>query len=85
MKVVCENLGENLKYETCIDDITVGKSYDVISQHRDYVIKDSIIVDYVTLYNLRNDKGNIIRYNKKLFLNLEDFRELRINEILIND
>jgi hypothetical protein len=23
MKVVCANLGENLGYETCIDDITV--------------------------------------------------------------
>ena len=59
MKVVCENLGENLKYETCIDDITVGKSYDVISKHQDYIIRDSLITDYVTLYNLRNDKGNI--------------------------
>ena len=82
MKVVCENLGENLKYETCIDHITVGKSYDVISQHGDYIIRGSTITDYVTLYNLKNDKGNIIRYNKKLFLNLEDWRELRINEIL---
>ena len=86
MKVVCENLGENLGYETCIDDITVGKSYDVISQHNDFIIRDSLITtDYVTLYNLKNDKGNIIRYNKKLFLNLEDWRELRINEILTND
>lgn len=82
MKVVCENLGENLGYETCIDDITVGKLYDVISQHGDYIIRGSTITDYVTLYNLKNDKGNIIRYNKKLFLNLEDWRELRINEIL---
>ena len=85
MKVVCENLGENLGYETCIDDITVGKSYDVISQHNDFIIRDSLIADYVTLYNLKNDKGNIIRSNKKLFLNLEDWRELRINEILTND
>lgn len=82
MKVVCENLGENLGYETCIDHITVGKSYDVISQHKDFIIRDSTITDYVTLYNLRNDKGNITRYNEKLFLNLEDWRELRINEIL---
>jgi len=84
MKVVCVNLGENLGYETCIDDITVGKSYDVISQHKDYIIRGSTgstITDYVTLYNLRNDKGNIIRYNNKLFLNLEDWRELRLKEI----
>jgi hypothetical protein len=81
MKVVCENLGENLGYETCIDDITVGKSYDVISQHGDYIIRGSTITDYVTLYNLKNDKGNIIRYNKKLFLNLEDWREMRLNTI----
>ena len=82
MKVVCANLGENLGYKTCIDHITVGKSYDVISQHKDFIIRDSTITDYVTLYNLRNDKGNITRYNEKLFLNLEDWRELRINEIL---
>ena len=81
MKVVCANLGENLKYETCIDDITVGKSYDVISQHKDFIIRDSLITDYVTLYNLKNDKGNMIRYNKKLFLNLEDWREMRLNTI----
>jgi hypothetical protein len=81
MKVVCSNLGENLGYETCIDDITVGKSYDVISLHKDFIIRDSLITDYVTLYNLRNDKGNIIRYNSKLFLNLEDWRELRLKEI----
>jgi hypothetical protein len=81
MKVVCENLGENLGYETCIDDITVGKSYDVISQHKDFIIRDSLITDYVTLYNLKNDKGYIIRYNKKLFINLEDWREMRLNTI----
>jgi hypothetical protein len=45
MKVVCTNLGENLGYETCIDHITVGKSYDVISQHDDYIIKSSTITD----------------------------------------
>ena len=82
MKVVCANLGENLGYETCIDHITVGKSYDVISQQQDFVINDSFITDYVTLYNLRNDKGDIIRYNKKLFLNLEEWREKQLNKIL---
>ena len=81
MKVVCTNLGENLGYETCIDHITVGKSYDVISQHGDFIIRGSFITDYVTLYNLRNDKGDIILYNKNLFLNLEDWREMRLNTI----
>ena len=37
---------------------------------------------YVTLYNLRNDKGDIIRYNKKLFLNLDEWREKQLNKIL---
>ena len=64
MKVICENLGENLSYDTYIEDITIGKIYDVISQHQDFVINDSLITDFVTLYNLRNDKGSIIRYNK---------------------
>ena len=86
MKVVCANLGENLGYKTCIDHITVGKSYDVISQHQDFlfnqILNGSYKTELVILYNLRNDKGDITRYNKKLFLNLEDWRELRINEIL---
>jgi len=81
MKVVCTNLGENLGYETCIDDITVGKSYDVISQHGDYIIKSSTITDYVTLYDIRNDDGNMIRYNKKLFLTIDDWRELKLKEL----
>lgn len=81
MKVVCVNLGEDLGYETCIDHITVGKSYDVISQHGDYIIKSSTITDYVTLYNIRNDDGNMIRYNKKLFLTIDDWRELKLKEL----
>jgi len=81
MKVVCVNLGENLGYETCIDQITFGKSYDVISQHGDYIIKSSTITDYVTLYDIRNDEGNMIRYNKKLFLTIDDWRELKLKEL----
>jgi hypothetical protein len=81
VKVVCTNLGENLGYETCIDHITVGKSYDVILQHDDYIIKSSTITDYVTLYDIRNDEGNIIRYNKKLFLTIDDWRELKLKEL----
>lgn len=86
MKVVCVNLGENLGYETCIDDITVGKSYDVISQHQDFLFSQisngKYKTELVILYNLKNDKGNIIRYNEKLFLNLEDWRKEQIDKIL---
>ena len=38
--------------------------------------------ELVILYNLKNDKGNIILYNNKLFLNLEDWREEQIDKIL---
>ena len=82
MKVVCANLGENLIYDTYIEDITIGKIYDVISQDQDFVINDSFITDYVTLYNLRNDKGDIIKYNKKLFINLDEWREIQLSKIL---
>ena len=81
MKVVCANLGEDLGYKTYINDITVGKLYDVISQHQDYIIRGSTITDYVTLYNIRNDEGDMIRYNKKLFVSLEDWREMRLDKI----
>lgn len=81
MKVVCANLGEDLGYKTYIKNITVGKLYDVISQHQDYIIRGSSITDYVTLYNIRNDEGDMIRYNKKLFVSLEDWREMRLDKI----
>ena len=81
MKVVCANHGEYLGYKTYINDITVGKLYDVISQHQDYIIRGSTITDYVTLYNIRNDEGDMIRYNKKLFVSLEDWREMSLDKI----
>jgi hypothetical protein len=55
---------------------------------RPHVLKTSLMfvednkICYVTLYNLRNDKGDIIRYNKKLFLNLDEWREKQLNKIL---
>lgn len=69
MKVVCANLGENLGYETCIDHITVGKSYDVISQHQDFLFSQisngKYKTELVILYNLRNDKGELERIKNK--------------------
>ena len=86
MKVICENLGENLSYDTYIEDITIGKIYDVISQHQDFLFSQisngKYKTELVILYNLKNDKGNIIRYNEKLFLNLEDWRKEQIDKIL---
>jgi len=83
MKVVCANHGEDLGYKTYINDITVGKLYVVISQHQDYIIRGSTITDYVTLYNIRNDEGDMIRYNKKLFVSLEDWREIQLLKLEI--
>lgn len=69
MKVVCANLGENLGYETRIDHITVGKSYDVISQHQDFLFSQisngKYKTELVILYNLRNDKGELERIKNK--------------------
>ena len=83
MKVVCANLGEDLGYETYNEEITIGKSYKVISQHKEFNFpisnrgfgSDNVI----TLYTIINDEGKIVKYNKRLFMSIEEWRNKRIN------
>lgn len=85
MKVVCENLGENLCYETNREDITVGKSYDVhYQQPGQYVIfDDNDKIELVNLIGIKNDRGEILSYNKKLFVSLEEWREIQLLKLEI--
>ena len=87
MKVVCTNLGEKLDYFTNSENITIGKSYDVISQLSGYDILDSkeggVIGDYVRIYDIFNDRGKKVSYNSLLFVTVEEWREKRLNDLNI--
>jgi len=73
MKVVCVNLGEHLNYETCTDFITIGKSYDVICS-------SDFQQDYI-LYTIENDLGGVTRYNSRLFVSIEVWRDKQLDLI----
>ena len=85
MKVVCANLGENLGYETHNEAITIGKTYHVHSQWQTYDLirlKDGrTTVENVILYLIINDEGKSVKYNKRLFVNRDEWRNKRINEL----
>lgn len=88
MKVVCANLGENLGYETNIEDITIGKSYDVHYQQQgrdftEYMILGNDKIELVNLIGIKNDRGEILSYNKKLFVSLEEWREIQLQKLEI--
>ena len=84
MKVVCANLGEDLGYVTHNEAITIGKTYHV-SQWQTYDLfrlKDGrATVENVILYSIINDEGKSVKYNKRLFVNRDEWRNKRINEL----
>ena len=85
MKVVCANLGENLCYKTNREDITVGKSYDVhYQQPGQYVIfDDHDKIELVNLIGIKNDRCEILTYNQKLFVSLEEWRDIQLQKLEI--
>ena len=68
MKVVCNDLSLN---DTYIDDITIGKTYDVLYK-TDF---------FPSLYTLMNDVGIITRYNSRLFISIEEWRNKQLDLI----
>ena len=85
MKVVCANLGENLGYETHIEDITIGKSYDIVYQQQGQymILGDNDKIELIHLIGIKNDRGEILPYNKKLFVSLEEWREIQLLKLEI--
>lgn len=85
MKVVCANLGEDLVYKTHIEDITVGKSYDIVYQQQgQYVLfDDPYKMELIHLIGIKNDGGEILSYNQKLFVSLEEWREIQLQKLEI--
>lgn len=85
MKVVCANLGENLGYETHIEDITIGKSYDVHYQQQGQymILGNNDKIELIHLIGIKNDRDQILPYNQKLFVSLEEWREIQLQKIEI--
>lgn len=85
MKVVCANLGENLGYKTNREDITIGKSYDVHYQEQGQymILGNNDKIELIHLIGIKNDRGEILSYNKKLFVSLEEWREIQLLKLEI--
>ena len=85
MKVVYENLGENLCYKTNREDITIGKSYDVHYQEQGQymILGNNDKIELIHLIGIKNDRGEILSYNKKLFVSLEEWREIQLQKLEI--
>lgn len=69
MKVVCYDLAFN---DTYIDDITIGKTYEVLG------IDDALRYE---IYTIMNDKGFMTRYNSRLFVSIEVWRDKQLDLI----
>jgi hypothetical protein len=68
LKVVCHDLAFN---DTYIDDITIGKTYEVLYS-TDY---------WPILYTICNDAGIITGYSCKLFTSIEEWRNKQLDLI----
>ena len=77
MKVVFVNT--EIGHNTCIDDITLYKTYHVDEEESFW---SSELSCPVTLYKIKTDKGTFSKKNSKIFISLEDFRNNQITEIL---
>jgi hypothetical protein len=67
-KVVCVDNGPSL-ISNRIQNLTIGKVYETT---------DNLIYDIEVV----NDLGNYVNYSSKRFVDLEIWREMRINKIL---
>lgn len=85
MKVVCANLGENLCYKTHVEDITIGKSYDIVYQQQGQymILGNNDKIELIHLIGIKNDCGEILSYNKKLFVSLEEWRDIQLQKLEI--
>lgn len=77
MKVVFVNT--EIGHNTCIDDLTLYKTYHVDEEESFW---SSELSCPVTLYKVKTDKGTFSKKNSKIFISLEDFRNKQITEIL---
>jgi hypothetical protein len=72
MKVVCVDVYEGGRPNK---DLTLGKTYLVISTHQDPKKKA------IQLIAIKNDKGNSTYYYKTMFRTIDEIREEKLNQL----
>lgn len=75
--VVCHSLDFN---DTCTDFITVGNSYRVLDV---FITNNMDNRKQYFLYKIVNDDDQSIRYNSKLFKSMIDWRESKLDKLLL--
>lgn len=78
MKVVFVNT--DIGHNTCFDDITLYKTYEVNHIERFFSLE---LGHNVTLYNIKTDTGKTGSRNAKLFIGQEEFRNKQIEKLFI--
>jgi hypothetical protein len=68
MKIICVN--------SAIRHLTIGKVYDVITTANEMCSLEN------NAYRIIDDYGNNELYSKTLFVTVEEFRDMKINDIL---
>ena len=76
MKVVFVNT--DIGHDTCLDDITLYKTYEVKEVESFWSLELSIIV---TLYKIKTDNGKYLNRNANLFVGQEEFRNMQIEKL----
>ena len=69
----------DIGHDTCIDDLTLYKSYRVEDQESFW---SSELNGPVTLYKIKTDKGNFSKKNSKIFIPLEEHRNNQLDKLL---
>jgi phosphopantothenate synthetase len=76
MKIICVN--------SAIRHLTIGKVYDVITTANEMCSLENNLrfQSNARAYRIIDDYGNNELYSKTLFVTVEEFRDMKINDIL---
>ena len=74
---------KELRYITNVENITLYKPYSII----DIIEMGWLLIDgkteNVTLYKIENDLGVVDSYNSKIFIKINEWREIQLNKLSI--
>lgn len=69
----------DIGHDTCIDDLTLYKTYHVEEEESFW---SSELSCPVTLYLVKTDKGTLSKKNSKIFIPLEEHRNNQLDKLL---
>ena len=69
----------DIGHNTCIDDLTLYKTYHVEEEESFW---SSELSCPVTLYLVKTDKGTLSKKNSKIFIPLEEWRKNQLDKLL---